>query len=363
MSTRTQLPGALRVLDMLAYPHGLDRYTELVRPLWSRHDLRAEITTVNRGTADSVTLTLRPNRGWTGFVAGQHTQVGVEIDGVRHRRCYSLAGSAHRRDGLVEVTIGVHPGGRVSSHLASWARPGAVVDLTPAQGDFRLPDERPDRLLLVSGGSGITPVMSMLRTLCDEGHDAPVTFLHYAPAPEAMIYRREVEELAERHANVRVVRSFTRRPGAGDLDGRFSAAHLEDAEPRWREAEAYVCGPAGMRDAVVSNYAVAGLAGQVHQEAFTPPVVDVADGHAGGTLRFTASGSAVANDGRLLLDQAESAGINPTYGCRMGICHTCTRRLCRGTVRHAITGALTTDADVDVQLCTNVPVGDVEIDL
>jgi ferredoxin-NADP reductase len=308
-------------------------------------------------------LTLRPNGGWAGFVAGQHTQVGVEIDGVRHRRCYSLAGSAHRDDGLVEITVGVHPDGRVSSHLAAWARPGAVVDLTPAQGDFTLPDERPERLLLVSGGSGITPVMSMLRTLCDEGHDAPVTFLHYAPTPEAMIYRRELAELAERHPRLRVVRSFTRRPGAGDLDGRFSAAHLEAAAPGWRQDEVYVCGPDGLRHAVRSAYAGAGLAGQVHEEAFTPPALASPDRDAGGTVSFTGSGTAVANDGRPLLDQAESAGLDPAYGCRMGICHTCTRRLCGGTVRHTTTGELTTDADVDVQLCVSVPVGDVEIDL
>ena len=85
-----------------------------------------------------------------------------------------------------------------------------VVGLAQADGDFALPDARPERLLLISGGSGITPVMSMLRTLCAEGHSGPVSFLHYAPDPARAIYRDELERLAGEHPKVRLARSYTR---------------------------------------------------------------------------------------------------------------------------------------------------------
>ncbi len=270
MSTKTRRRGVLRVADLLASPHGVDSFAELVRPLWSSTDLRAEVTSVNRQTPDSVTLTLRPNGLWAGFAAGQYTQVTVEVDGVRHTRCFSLAGSAHgRAAGRLELTVKAQ-GGVVSSYLVAQARPGLVVGLAPAQGGFTLPEPRPERLLLVSGGSGITPVLSILRTLCDEGHDRPVTFLHYAPTRAAALYRGEVAALAARHPNVRVVEAYTQAPGTGHLDGRFAPDHLAAADPRWAEAEAYVCGPRPLMDAVVACFAGVGRAGQAHVEAFVP---------------------------------------------------------------------------------------------
>jgi ferredoxin-NADP reductase len=222
-------------------------------------------------------------------------------------------------------------------------------------------------LLLVSGGSGITPVLSILRTLCDEGHDRPVTFLHYAPRRADALYRAEVATLAARHPNVWAVEAYTQAPGTGHLDGRFTPDHLAAADPHWAEAEAYVCGPGSLMDAVVACFADAGRAGNVHVEAFVPASVAASAcapaGEGGGEVRFAASGCAVADDGRSLLDQAESAGLTPRYGCRMGICHTCTRPLRAGAVRHTTTGELTTEGGAGVQLCVNRPVGDVEIDL
>src|SRR5581483_7161939 len=127
------------LVDAAVAPHGVDRYLELVRPTWSSTDVRARLVQAERTTPGTVTLTLRPNGNWPGFRAGQHTQLSVEIDGVRHTRCYSLAQSAHRNDGLIELTVKAHPDGRVSRFLVDHARPGMVVGLTPPQGDFVLP--------------------------------------------------------------------------------------------------------------------------------------------------------------------------------------------------------------------------------
>src|SRR5664280_1745909 len=131
------------LLEALAYPHGVDRYVELVRPLLLARDVRAEVTAVRYQTAKSVTLTLRPNENWRGFRAGQFVGVSVEVDGVRLRRPYSPAGSQQAPDGALELTVSTHPEGRVSRHLRDHARTGMIVGLTQAQGDFVLPEERP----------------------------------------------------------------------------------------------------------------------------------------------------------------------------------------------------------------------------
>ena len=164
-------------------------------------------------------------------------------------------------------------------------------------------------MLLISGGSGVTPVMSMLRTLCDEGHGGPITFVHYALTAADHVYRDEVAALAAAHANVRVVRIYTDAPGTGDLDGFFTADQLAAAEPSWADAEAFVCGPAPLMNAVRAHYADAGLAARHHDEAFTLDQV-IAES-TGGTVTFCGAGTTTTDDGRALLEQAEDAGLTP----------------------------------------------------
>lgn len=363
---RRVLRRGVAAVDSLAAPHGIDRYVEQVILTWSSHEVRGEVVAVDRSAAGTVLLTIEANGNWTGFRAGQHTQLSVEIDGVRHTRCYSMCSAAgtHRR---FQLGIKAHPEGLVSRHLVAHARPGLVVGLTPATGEFHLPDVRPDRILLISGGSGITPVLAMLRTLCAEGYDAPVAFLHYDALPHTVLDRAEIEALAGRHPNVRLLWAYDQRPEAGPLQGLLDDGHLAAADARWAEAETYVCGPVPLMDAVAERFAAAGAADRVHREAFTLPAFLAEAGEVGGTVRFAAAQRDVAADGSPLLDLAEAAGLAPAHGCRMGICRTCTCSLTSGTVRDVVTGQLTTAAPADggtpVRICVSVPVGDVELDL
>lgn len=365
LAGRGLLQRAVRRLDALATPHGIDRYVEQVLPTWSSTEVRGRVVRVAHPTADAVTLTIRPNGRWEGFRPGQHTQLTVEIDGVRHTRCYSMASSALDA-GAFELTVKAHPDGTVSRHLKDHAVPGLVVGLSAATGDFTLPTPTPDRLLLVSGGSGITPVMAMLRTLCAAGHPGEVTFVHYALTEADMLYRDELTALEAAHGNVRLVRIFTDAPGTGDLDGFLTLDQLDAIDPRWKETDTYLCGPAPLMDAFRELYDEAGAHHRLHTEAFTLTQVLAEAGATGGTLRFGGSGTEVADDGRPILLQAEAAGLSPASGCRMGICHTCTRSLTCGTVRNVVDGTTTTapaEAGVDIRVCISAPVGDVEIDL
>lgn len=362
MFTQT-LRRVIAAADAIAAPHGVDRYLEQVAPTWSSTEVRGRIVDVDRGAEGSVVLTIEANRNWTGFRPGQHTQLTVEIDGVRHTRCYSMASAASPGRRRFQLGIKAHPEGLVSRHLVAHATAGTVVGLTPPAGDFHLPDVRPGRVLLISGGSGITPVLSMLRTLCAEGHTGPVTFLHHATRPEAMLFRDEVASLAAHHGNVTLLTAFDQVPDAGDLTGLLDETHLDAADPRWRDADTYVCGPGPLMDSAREIYESAGVADRFHQEAFTLPLLIGEAGAGGGSVRFATSDLVVESDGRPLLDQAEAAGLAPQHGCRMGICHTCTRSLTAGCVRDAVTGELTSGTHVDIRVCVSVPVGDVEIDL
>jgi ferredoxin-NADP reductase len=333
------------IVDLLVGPHGIDRYLELVRPTMTVRDARADVVAVRRQTPRSVTMTVRPNAAFSGFRAGQFVRVGLEINGVRRTRTYSPASSQYDR-GQLELTVTVHPEGLVSRHLSERIRPGGTVHLGDAGGDFVLPALRPERLVLISGGSGITPVMSMLRTLRHEGHDGEITFLHYARTAPDWLYRPEVEAMP----NVQATFIATREGG-----GRLSA----DAVPYLDDAFAAVCGPPALLDAAREIFPPERLL----TETFTPPSLTVTGAAADGTLRFLRTGSEAPIVTGTLLEQVEAAGLTPDFGCRMGICQTCTCRKAAGTVRDIRTGQISDEEDEDIQLCVSVPAGDVALEI
>lgn len=337
------------LLNLLTGPHGVDRYTEIVDRTWTSGQARARIVAVRRQTPRSVTLTLQPNRTFAGFRAGQHINLSVEIDGRRRTRCYSPASA--EGVGLVELTIGRHDGGLVSTYLYEHARPGMVVGLDSVGGDFVMPNVRPRRVLFVSGGSGITPVLSMLRTLRAEGFTGEAAFVHYARNAEEACYRDELAALPD----VRVLHGYTRDTAGADLAGRFGPAHLSTA---MADPDAvFVCGPPALIDAVREHCPDATY------ESFVPPVFTVPAEPTGGTVTFTGSDITVTDTGESLLAQAEAAGLTPESGCRMGICHSCTRPKTSGAVRNLLTGAVSTAESEDIQICVTAPVGDIAINL
>lgn len=353
-SRPTSLAASLASLaERLLTPHGIDRYLELIDPMLVRREIRGEVVALRRPTRDSITLTVRPSTAWQGFLAGQFVRVTVDIDGVRRTRCYSPAGSAHR-DGELEFTVKAHEDGLVSRHLHEHGHVGMVLGLSPADGAFALPERRPDSIVLIAGGSGITPVLSMLRTLVDERYPGEVSLLYYARTPADVPYAEELDELASR----RGVRIHVRHTASG---GHFTAEHLRRVAPWFAGATTYLCGPPPLMEAVRTVYADAGIDRQLHTEEFTPPAPTFDAAGVGGRIRFTRSGTEVDNDGRTLLEQAEAAGLSPEHGCRMGICFSCTQRKLSGPVRTA-TGEESAEENEQIQLCVTAAAGDVDID-
>ncbi|NMD95128.1 ferredoxin reductase [Rhodococcus sp. BL-253-APC-6A1W] len=350
-------------LGTLSSPHHPDRYLELVDPLLATSVTRARITHVDRNASGSVTFTVSPARP-VRFEPGSHVPLSITVDGVRHTRTYSPAyapGAVRDGSGPIVFTVGLHPDGIVSRHLYEHAQPGLVVELGEPAGDFVLPTPRSERLILIGGGSGITPVLSMLEGLAAEGHTGAVTFLYYARTP-AHVPRREALDALAALPNVEVVVVYT-RSGDGALQGRFDAAHLQAVAPWFAGTPVYVCGPAGLVSRVRDVYARDGAENLVHVEEFTPPTYTVDPDDATGTVSFASSGVVADNTGVTVLEHAENAGLTPEHGCRMGICHSCTAVRLSGCTRDVRTGELDSEPGTRIQICINAPVGDVAVDL
>jgi len=355
---------ASRAVAALTSPHSVDHYLERLHPMLPVSLVRARVVEVVRETEDASTVVLKPNGAWTGFRPGQHVQFGIGVDGVRKVRVFSVSSSRRRSDGLFSVSVKAHPDGYVSQFLHHELTPRTVIYLSQAEGEFVLPRVVPDSLLLMSGGSGITPVMSMLRTLRDDGHRGEVTFLHYARSRADEMFSDELDELAASMPNARIVRVYTREPAPGaELAGRFHVDHLKHLGVDMATTLSYVCGPAGLIQTVRDTYTEVGAIDQLRLEYFKVPSVDLDAPDATGTVTFDNSSIVADNSGATLLEQAEAAGLTPEFGCRMGVCNTCAVKKNHGAVRHVITGEVAANTDETIKICVHVPVGDVNVAL
>src|SRR4051812_41464706 len=167
----------LKLAEFLTTPLLPSDYLDLIDPLRSGADLRGRIEAVVPETRDAATLVIRPGRGWQPHTPGQYVRLGVDVDGVRQWRAYSVTSDLTRTDGCITVTVKAIPDGVVSNHLVHRTAPGTIVQLDQATGEFVLPAERPTKTLFVTAGSGITPVMGMLRN-----HElSDVVLVHSAP--------------------------------------------------------------------------------------------------------------------------------------------------------------------------------------
>ncbi|GAA5153753.1 ferredoxin reductase [Nocardioides marinquilinus] len=346
-----------RGADKLTTPLLPDDYLQLLNPLWSSRELRGRIEKVVRETDDAATLVIRPGWGWHHqHRPGQYVGIGVQVGGRFHWRSYSVSSAPKRSGRHLAITVRAMPEGFLSDHLVNGLEPGTIVRLATPAGDFVLPDPPPAKALFLVGGSGITPVMSMLRTL-DRRGTMPDVVLHYSSTgPDRMIFRDELRTLHERHDALEVIERHT------DAEGPLDVGDLDDVVPDWRERETWACGPAPMLDAVEEHFEHQGLAEHLHVERFT--LDRGGDGGEGGTVTFRSSGKEAEVDGATtLLEAGEEAGVGMPFGCRMGICHTCTLTLVDGVVRDLRSGDEYDQPNESIQTCITVPVGDCTLDI
>lgn len=332
-------------------PLAPDDYLKLINPLWSQRELRGRVEKVVPETDNAATLVIRPGWGWTfDHAPGQYIGIGVEIDGRFHWRSYSLSSPPLVEGKTVSITVKAMPEGFLSDHLVNGLEPGTIVRLASPQGDFTVPSPPPDKMLFLVGGSGITPVMSILRTL-DRRDTINDVFLAYsARSEDDMMFVHELRVLAMRFSGFTFYERFT------DADGMLTPDQLDDVCPDWRERETWACGPAPMLDAVTQHYETNGRLDALHVERFT---LDLAGGGEGGSVTFGVGGPTVEVDGATtLLEAGEKAGVNMLFGCRMGICHTCDVPLASGRVRDLRSGEEHGEPNEYIQTCVSVAAGD-----
>lgn len=360
------------------------RSKRMLEPCWAESDVMdlvcSQVLAVTHDVKTFVFTT--PERRPFDFEAGQFITIRVEIDGELVTRCYTIASPPTRPDRLA-ITVKRVPDGVVSNWLHDNLEPGTWISMHAPAGAFVLPEDDAPKYLFLSAGSGITPVLSMTRTLYDLGSEADILFVHSARTPADIIYRGELEAMARLMPNLRVVEICE-----GDapterwmgLQGRISKPVLEILAPDLNERETFICGPAGYMASAKSLLEELGYdMEKYHEESFdfgvptvpaptaAPPVEQGSEDEAavGFSVEFARSGRMITcRPDETLLEAAIAAGMRPMSACGQGMCGTCKVSMLAGEVDMKHNGGIRPKeiANQKVLMCCSKPLGDIQLD-
>lgn len=335
-------------------------WLQKVRPTASVQECRAEVIGIAEECVGVKTVTLRPNRRWRGHVAGQHVHVSVDVDGTRLQRTWTVSSAADARN--VTLTIGRIPDGRVTSWVHDRLRVGDIVTLSPPEGSFTLP-QNGTPVVFLAGGAGVTPALSMLRTMHARRDMRRFELVHFVRSPDHVIGGASLERIAQDlpHVRIHTVVTYDNAPEkARRIDDALLTSLDLGGDPA--PAQWMVCGPQGFMDAATR------VLSRTHPEVtpvfehFAPPSLDAAG--EGGIIHLARDGGSAPNGPEdTLLSAIEATGRTPKHGCRAGICFQCTCTKTSGTVLDLRTGKLLDEDGQRIQLCVSQAVGEVTLDL
>jgi ferredoxin-NADP reductase len=367
---------------------GPGHLVDAAAPLWNPDEDEILVCRQIRAeTADVKTFVFTPREPRRfAYEAGQFITLELEIAGEVINRCYTLS-SSPARPHAVSITVKRVPGGPVSNWLHDNLQVGSEIKAVGPMGEFTSWRHPAGKYLFLSGGSGITPLMSMARSHYDMGTGADITFVHAARSPLDIIFRRELETMAE------VVPAFNfvpvceaESPGVrwSGYRGRLSLAMLHLIAPDFAEREVFVCGPAPFMAAVRVMLAEAGFdMAHHHEESFdfaalsadekqevaaaeavmeaTPPAQNVPVFR----VEFTRSRKVIECPADMsVLDASRKAGMRLPSSCSKGLCGTCKSKKISGEVEMHHGGGIR-QREIDqgmVLICCSKPLSDLVIE-
>ena len=327
-----------------------------LHPMLTLTQVRARVVRIVNETTDTKTFVLQPNAQWEAAQSGQFVRLQCEIEGRKVERIYSLSSKGGSR--RLAITVKRHPLGLMSEHLHHNVKVGDVLSISQAAGEFTLPTQLPQKILLLSAGSGITPVMAMLRDLQAQQYSGDVVFVHSCSTPEDRIFGAQLDAIQAAWPQLRLINHFSRS------QGRMDTEQLQNYVPDLGERDTWMCGPAVWMDSIHALWDSLGFTSKLQSERFsTAPMRTAEPGEPVAVACETSGVTFQTKDAQNLLVQAERAGLKPKHGCRIGICRSCQCIKRSGTVENLITGEVSSTPNELIRICVSSARSDVALDL
>ncbi len=328
-------------------------------------------------THDTKSYFFRSEKTLNQYKAGAHINIEFGINGEAVKRTYTLSSSPRnfsstKQTDEFSITIKRVNEGLASNWLFENLKEGGQIKVSQPQGNFVLPYQPAGKILMLSAGSGVTPLMSMLRYLAEAGNRSDIVFLNYSQSPNDIIFHDELEQLSNTHENIDIHFSLER-----DIDapssfstssvhkGRISRKQLSSIAPDILEREIYLCGPQTFMKATAEILDKLKFEpSQLHLENFTADLSSSTLLGYSAEISFTSlEGVIQSSPSKTILEEAESAGLKPAAACRTGICRSCRCKKTSGTTVNLITGEESTSAGDYILPCVSVAKTATEIEL
>lgn len=316
------------------------------------HSLRIREVRPETREAVSVAFEVPPElEGSFRFTQGQYLVLRTELDGEEVRRSYSICTGVN--DGELRVAIKRVPGGRFSSYANSTLEAGQTLDVMPPAGSFHVPLDaaRHGNYLAVAAGSGITPILSIIKTTLEAEPHSRFTLIYGNRSSASALFREQLEDLKNRYLErLNLIYVFSREQQDVDLyNGRIDGGKCVELFSRWLDVKtldaAFICGPQEMTETVRDSLKANGLAGErIHFELFgAPGGAKAREARATARQDSGVSQVSVIKDGRELsfelprntqniLDAGNAQGMDLPYSCKAGVCSTCKCKVVEGEV-------------------------------
>ncbi len=340
--------------DTVIDQHAANFWLQKFNSLWSINQALGKIVQKENSAQNMMSLTIQVNRHFKMGQAGQHHPIFVEVNGVRYERSYSLTQLDAQH---VLLSVKKVEQGKVSSWLVEHAQVGDILEFGQPYGDMLLPKQA-QAMVLLAAGSGITPMLSLLKALSktDRMTQAPIRLLYWVREYADVAFKARFEKLAEQYPNFSFQVFYTQEKDAGERLNQKHLALLENIE----NSVVYACGPSGF---VAQAEQLFAHAQSFKSEAFSMSPVENSDiGFVNITLRKSNKVVAIPK-GQSILTSLEQQNIKPTHGCRMGICNKCVCNKVEGSTKNLVNGGQNSEPGNLLKICVNSAQSDLVIDL
>lgn len=354
-----------RLIRPFVNPGTLDYWAQHLSANWSWDRPLAQVVSRHVEARDTVTLTLKPNRHVVWPKPGQHINVSVEVNGRRQTRSYSPT-RIDARGGTLDITVKHVPAGLVSSQLCQRTQAGDMVELGEPFGQMTWSAPIGGKWLLLAAGSGITPMISLIRQAKALNSRADIVLIYAARQRADLCFMTELQEWSRGNPQFRTQILLSRESQllSHEMGGRLDASVIQSVITDLPTRQVLACGPAGFVD--TAQALTETRAQQFLAEAFTPPVMATSADEPLQTVNIVLqqSGRTVAvSTGQALLPALEAHGLQVPHGCRMGVCNSCSCDKVEGTTRNLQSGDLDNEPHSAVRLCVSSARTDLTLDL